>query len=101
MQIDRGDVSDWPAKFHRPSSYVKINHDFHDQLKAFFKNLYDDNTEVYVKPAIHKFGHCFVNGQKYSSDYNWTDRESLVKAMFVLKETNDLHPYLGYVRFFF
>ena len=23
-KMDRGDVSDWPAKFHRPSSYVKI-----------------------------------------------------------------------------
>lgn len=41
VQIDRGDVSDWPARFHRPSSYVKINHDFHDQLveSIFFKSI--------------------------------------------------------------
>ena len=32
---------------------------------------------------------------------NSTDRGSIVKAMFILKENNELHPYYGYIRFFF
>ena len=54
-----------------------------------------------MHPRIDKFGRCTVNGQTYSSDFNSTDRGSLVKAFFVLKDSNELHPYFGIVRFFF
>ena len=45
--------------------------------------------------------------QKYIYILGWTsmimctDRGSIVKAMFVLKENNELHPYYGSVQFFF
>ena len=33
----------------------------------------------------------------YSSDFNSTDRGSVVKAYFVLKDTNELQPYFGII----
>ena len=39
-----------------------------------------------MNPRIDKFGRCTVNGQTYSSDFNSTDRCSVVKAFFVLKD---------------
>ena len=37
-----------------------------------------------VNGYIDKFARCIVNGVTYSSDYNSSDRGSIVKAMFVL-----------------
>ena len=33
-------------------------------------------------------------------DYNSTDRASVVKSMFVLSGTDEIHPYFGIIRFF-
>ena len=41
-----------------------------------------------------------VNGINFSSDFNSTDRGSVVKSMFV-DTNNDLQPYFGVVRFYF
>lgn len=70
-------------------------------MQVFFKDLYEDNTIINVKPFLDKFGCCFVNGHTYSSDYNSTDRGISGKTVFVLKDENELHPYFGVVRFFF
>ena len=44
---------------------------------------------------------CRVNGQLFSPDYNSTDRGALIQAMFVMNDSNELHPYFGIVRFYF
>ena len=59
-----------------------------DQQIVEFCNTYDG--DVYVKHQIDKYGRCSVNGQTFSSD---SDRGSIVKAMFVLKDNGNLHPY--------
>lgn len=56
---------------------------------------------MHVFPRIDKFGRCRVNRQLFSSDYNSTDRGALVKVMFVMNDTNELHLYFGVVRFYF
>ena len=99
-KLDRGDVPDWPLELLHPSQCrVKVSDQFHDCLTKFIRNLY--SVEVNVNPFIDKFGRCRVNGQVYSSEYNSTDRGSIVKCMFVLKENNLLHPYFGVIHFFF
>ena len=46
-----------------------------------------------------KYGRCEFNGQKFSSDFNSTDRGSVVKGMFV--DIDDkLCPYFGIVRYY-
>ena len=100
-KIDRGEADDWPVEFHHPSkSHVKVDDQLHRQLVEYCK-VYDEDFNVYINPRIDKFGRCTVNGQTYSSDFNSTDRGSVVKAYFVLKDTNELQPYFGVVKFFF
>ena len=65
-------------------------------IEEFCKKVYNTDGNVYVNPRIDKFGRCTVNGQTYSSDFNSTDRGSVVKAFFVLKDSNELHPYFSY-----
>ena len=69
---------------------MKVDEQVHQQLVEYCKKLYYEGVNVYINPRIDKFGHCTVNGQTYSSDFNYTDRGSVVKAYFVLKDTNDL-----------
>ncbi len=54
----------------------------------------------YLRPRITKYGRCSVNGQIFSSNFNSTDRGSIVKAMFV-DNANELCPYFGIVRYYF
>ena len=99
-KLDRGNEPDWPLELLHPSrSHIKVSDQFHDYLTKFIRNLY--SVEVNVNPFIDKFGRCRVNGQVYSSEYNSTDRGSIVKCMFVLKENNLVHPYFGVIHFFF
>ena len=101
-KIDRGEADDWPVEFHHPSkSHVKVDDQLHRQLVEYCNKVYDEDFNVYINPRIDKFGRCTVNGQNYSSDFNSTDRGSVVKAYFVLKDTNELQPYFGIVKFFF
>ena len=94
------DVQDWPIRMQHPSKCnVRVDEDFYQQIVQFCNNTYDG--DVYVKHQIDKYGRCSVNGQTFSSDFNSTDRGSIVKAMFVLKDNGNLHPYFEIVRFFF
>ena len=70
-------------------------------MKNFAKKIYNTDGNVYVNPRIDKFGRCTVNGQTFFSDFNFTDRGTVVMAFFVLKDSNELHPYFGIIRFFF
>ena len=97
--IDQGGVQDWPVRMQHPSKCnVRVDEDFYQQIVEFCNNRYDG--DVYVKHQIDTYGQCSVNGQTFSSDFNSTDRGSIVKAMFVLKDNGNLHPYFGIVRFF-
>ena len=49
-----------------------------------------NSTVVSVLPLIDKFGHCFVNSQTFI-EYNSADKVSVIKSMFALKESNDIH----------
>ena len=100
MIVDRGDVDDWPLQFMHPKKRnVRIKAAFLGELLTFFDGLYGNKCE-YVQPRITKYGRCTVNGQTFSSDFNSTDRGSIVKAMFV-EDNNELAPYFGIVRFYF
>ena len=81
--IDRGEVDHWPIGFLHPSkSRVKVDKEIYKHIEEFCIKVYNtDGT--------------------YSSDFNSTDRGSVVKAFFVLKDSNELHPYFGIVRLFF
>lgn len=98
--LDKGDVNHWPVKLIHPSKMnVRVNPNFLSELRSFFEDLYGTDLS-YVHPRINKFGRCLVNGITFSSDYNSTDRGSVVKAMFV-DRTNELVPYFGIVRYYF
>ena len=95
--IDRGEVDHWPIEFLHPSkSRVKVDKEVYKHIEEFCKKVYNTDGNVYVNPRIDKFGRCTVNGQTYSSDFNSTDRGSVVKAFFVLKDSNEHHPYFSY-----
>ena len=99
-KIDQGNIVDWPIELKHPSKCnLKIETIFYEELVQFCKNIYD--TDIYVHPRMDKFGRCVVSDQIYSSEFNSTDRGSIVKAMFVMKENNELHPYYGRIQFFF
>ena len=101
-KIDRGEADNWPIEFHFPSRHhMKVDEQIHRQLVEYCKKVYNEDVNVDIKPRIDKFGHCTVNGQTYSSDFNSTDRGSTVKAYFVLKDTNGLQPYFGCIKFFY
>ncbi len=97
MMLDQGEVEDWPMELKHPCKRnVRINSTFKTELRAFFNG----SDITYIRPRIDKFGRCIVNGINYSSDFNSTDRGSVVKSMFV-DTTNELAPYIGVVRFYF
>lgn len=98
--IDKGDVVDWPVVMLHPSKKsAKVAPQFHHELKSFFQDMYG-NEFTYVPQRVNKYGRCTVNGQTFSSDFNSTDRGSIVKTMFV-NHSNELEPYFGIVRYFF
>lgn len=100
LMVDRGDVNDWPLQFHHPcKKNVRTQASFLSELKEFFQGLYGSSFE-FVRPRINKYGRCSVNGQNFSSDFNSTDRSSIVKVMFV-EDSNQLAPYFGRVKFYF
>ena len=101
LVVDRGDVKDWPIEFHHPCQRnLKIRRSSHfSELSSFFEALYGTDFE-YLRPRITKYGRCSVNGQTFSSDFNSTDRGSVVKAMFV-DNANELCPYFGIMRYYF
>ena len=100
-KINNGSAAtEWRFVFLHPSKYhIKMSEDFYVELKEFCASVYD--YEVYLSEYIDKFARCIVNGVTYSSDYNSSDRSSIVKAMFVLTGTQELHPYYGIIHFFF
>ena len=55
-------------------------------------------TYIYILGWTHLVP-VWLSDQIYSSEFNSTDRGSIVKAMFVMKEDNELHPY--WLHFFF
>ena len=82
-RIDTGEGidDDWPIQLKHPSKCnVKVTDDLYDEIQLFCTATFDD--VVYVSHRIDKFGRCYVNGTTYSSDYNSTDRASVVKSMF-------------------
>lgn len=100
QQVDRGQVKTWKMQFRHPCKQnIRIKPQFLRELQSFFEGLYGGDLK-YVRPRITKYGRCFVNGQKFSSDFNSTDRGSVVKCMFV-DGNNELSPYFGVVRFYF
>ena len=42
-------------------------------------------------------GALYVNGQTFSSDFHSTDRGSIVKAMFIMKDNGNFYPYFGII----
>ena len=100
MEIDRGDVVNWLLELNTPKKLnVQVKPPFSYELHTFFTGLYGSRLE-YIKPRVNKYGRCAVNGMKFSSDFNSTDRGSIVKAMFVDTD-NSLAPYFGVVKFYF
>lgn len=100
MLVDRGDVSDWPIELKHPCKLnVRIKGAIFTEIRTFFEGLYGNDLE-YIQPRIHKYGRCMVNGQHFSSDFNSTDRGSVVKSMFVIDD-GEIAPYFGIVRFYF
>lgn len=98
--LDRGYVENWPVKFKSPKKvHIRCKPELLRELNFFFGDLYENNLD-YIQPRINKFGRCEVNGQKFSSDFNSTDRGSIVKVMFV-DRNGELTPYFGIVRFYF
>ena len=84
IKLDRGDVLNWSIELLHPSQLrVRVSDEFVVELQEHFRMLY--STDVSVLPLIDKFGRCLVNGQKFSSEYNSTDRGSVVKSMIALK----------------
>ena len=74
----------WSIELLHPSQLrVRVSDEFVVELQQHFRMLY--STDVSVLPLIDKFGRCLVNGQKFSSEYNSTDRGSVVKSMIALK----------------
>ena len=77
--IDRGEIDHWPIEFLHPSkSRVKVDKEVYKNIEEFCKKVYNTDGNVYANPMIDKFGRCAVNGQTYSSDFNSTDRGSVV-----------------------
>lgn len=101
LMVDRGDVEDdWPVQLLHPCQRnLKMNGSFLNEVTTFLEGLYGNQLE-YVRPRINKYGRCVVNGQKFSSIFNSTDRGSAVKAMFV-DTGNELVPFFGIVRYYF
>ena len=62
---------------------VLMDRDFLIVLKDSLEALYGDRVQ-YVSPRINKYARCSVNGQVFSSNFNSTDRGSIVKAFFAL-----------------
>ena len=58
------------------------------------RNLFNTDDNFYANPRIDKFGRCTVNGQTYSSDFNSTDRGSVVKAFLCQKIAMNFIPIL-------
>lgn len=100
QQVDKGEVANWPIKYLHPTkTKVKAYPEFLKDLHTFFEDVYG-NSVNYISPRISKYGRCWVNGQKFSSEFNSTERGSVVKAMFV-DTTNNLIPYFGVVKYYF
>ena len=78
---------------------VRCDESVLSEMRYFFEDLYGQDLE-YINPRIDKYGRCEVNGQKFSSDLNSTDRGSIVKVMFADSD-DELCPYFGIVRFYF
>ena len=97
-KIDNGSAAaEWKVVFLHPSKYhIKMSEDFYVELKEFCAYDY----EIYLGEYIDTFARCMVNGVTHSSDYNSSERGSIVKAMFVLSGTQE-HPYYGIICFFF
>ena len=100
QELDKGLVEDWPLEFKHPCKLnVRCEASLLKELSTFFEDLYGGDLE-YIRPRINKYGRCQVNGQKFSSDLNSTDRGSIVKVMFADID-DELSPYFGIVRFYF
>lgn len=83
------------GQWHPKKLNVLMDREFLSVLKETIDMLYASN----VSPRINKYGRCSVNGQTFSSNFNSTDRGSIVKALFTLTDKS-LHPYFGVVNFF-
>ena len=100
QNLERGLVEKWPVDFKHPrQKNIRCATNLLTEIRGFFDDLYGAKLE-FISPRIDKFGRCEVNGQKFSSDFNSTDRGSVVKVMFV-DVNNELVPYYGIVRFYF
>ena len=76
-----------------------MNKPFLDEVTTYFGDLYGDQVD-FVKPRMAMYGRCRVNGMMFSSEFNSTDRGSIVKTTFV-DDSNELVPYFGVVHFYF
>ena len=97
--VDKGEVdqSQWSMIFMHPKKLnVLMDREFLQAIKDALEALYGDCVQ-YVSPRINKYARYSVNGQVFSSNFNSTDRGSIVKAL----TDQSLHPYFGIVNFFF
>ena len=100
QDLDRGLVEDWPVIFKHPQKLnTRCKSTILKEIQNFFEDLYETNLD-YILPRIDKFGRCEVNGMKFSSEFNSTDRANIVKAMYV-DSSGELTPYFGIIKFFF
>ena len=98
LAIDRGDVDEsWPLRFKYPTKLnVRIKPVFHSEICSFLEKLYGSDIE-YVQPRVNKYGCCIVNGLQFSSEFNSTDRGSIVKSLFV--DSDNHHTMVFFVFF--
>lgn len=100
LDVDQGKVDNWPLELNTPRKLnVRVDTPFLNEISSFLESLYGNDVN-YIIPRISKYGRCEVNGIKFSSEFNSTERGSIVKAMFV-DINNDLIPYFGIVKFYF
>ena len=83
--------ADWPIELLHPSKCNLMIDSNLQRTSRVCKKTYD--KDVYIHPRMDKVGRCVVNDQIYSSEFSSTDRGSIVKSMFVMKEDDELHPY--------
>ena len=80
IDTGKGIDDDWPIQLKHPS---KCNVKVTDDEIQLFCILQPFDDVVYVSHRIDKFGKYYVNGMTYLSDYNSTDRASVVQMRYI------------------
>ena len=109
MEVEKENIQEktWPVEMLHPSkTNYKVTAQFYSELQRYFTNLYkqqDANNVLHVEPRANIFARCTVNGSRFSSLFNRTDRGHTAMAYWV-DETDEgeaqVSPYFGNIQFF-